>query len=332
MKIAALANVEQSSAEWQHVAGVRMADRDETIETSEDFETKILTILPDQYQDTYENVQPVSMRSAPLKFDSNGRIAWDEIWGSFCDLAMAGGPPHKGTLLEPGSAPNILALPERYETVTHEICRGIGLVTGLSAEVSAYPGWIRVECTSTGQAGWLARAVTMENVSIGLEGMMLYLPAGPFYRLKEIKNVVTVIAKTCHYWFGHTSLEQRRSITRLFEKLETSSPLIRPMFPRVEMAPVMDEALYGGLTASVHATTGLRCYLPHQSDWLGLKVHDLKPAIWLMRALVVGNVLARREDDVVFAAVNPIADPCGEALAERIRIAYRHGVARNIFG
>ena len=93
----------------------------------------------------------------------------------------------------------------------------------------------------------------------------------------------------------------------------------------------MDEALYGGLTASVHATTGLRCYLPHQSDWLGAKVHDLKPAIWLMRALVVG-VLARREDDVVFAAVNPIADPCGEALAERIRTAYRHGVARNIFG
>jgi hypothetical protein len=94
----------------------------------------------------------------------------------------------------------------------------------------------------------------------------------------------------------------------------------------------MDEALYGGLTASVHATTGLRCYLRDESDWLGLKVHDLKPAIWLMRALVVGNVLARREDDVVFAAENPIADPCGEAPAERIRIAYRHGVARNIFG
>jgi hypothetical protein len=52
----------------------------------------------------------------------------------------------------------------------------------------------------------------------------------------------------------------------------------------------------------------------------------------LMRALVVGNVLARREDDVVLAAVNPKADPCGEALAERIGIAYRHGVARNIFG
>ena len=181
-------------------------------------------------------MQPVSMRSAPLKFDSNGRIAWDEIWGSFCDLAMAGGPPHKGTLLEPGSAPNILALPERYETVTHEICRGIGLVTGLSAEVSAYPGWIRVECTSTGQAGWLARAVTMENVSIGIGRHDAVSACRPFSTVeKEIENVVTVIAKTCHYWFGHTSLEQRRSITRLFEKLETSSPLIRPMFPRVEM-------------------------------------------------------------------------------------------------
>jgi sirohydrochlorin cobaltochelatase len=312
--------------------GVRMADREEIIESAEDFETKILTLLPDQYQDTYESVRPVSMGSAALKFDSSGKVAWDQMWGSFCDLAMAGGPPHKGKLLEPDFEANILALPERYKEVTEEICRGIGLATGLSAAASGYPGWIGVECTSTAQAGWLARAITMENISIGLEGTMLYLPAGPHYRLKEIKNVVTVIAKTCHYWFGHIPHEQRRSITRLFEKLEISSPLMRPVFPRAEMAPVMEEALYDGLKESIYASTGLRCYPRAQSDWLGLQVHDLKPAIWLMRALVVSNVLARREDDVVFAAVNAIADPCGEALAERIRIAYQHGVAGNIFG
>ena len=39
------------------------------------------------------------MRAAGLKYDADGKVAWDEIWGSFCDLAMAGGPPHKGKLL-----------------------------------------------------------------------------------------------------------------------------------------------------------------------------------------------------------------------------------------
>jgi sirohydrochlorin cobaltochelatase len=33
---------------------------------------------------------------------------------------------------------------------------------------------------------------------------VLFLPAGPTFRLdKEIKNVVTVIAKTHHYWKEH---------------------------------------------------------------------------------------------------------------------------------
>ena len=39
-------------------------------------------------------------------------------------------------------------------------------------------------------------------------------------------------------------------------------------------------------------------------------------AIWLMRTLVVKNVLARREESVVLVPLNPIVDPNGEALAE----------------
>ena len=64
---------------------------------------RLRTLLPEEYQDSYEDVQPAPMRSAGLKFDADGKVAWDEIWGSFCDLAMAGGPPHKGALLEPGT-------------------------------------------------------------------------------------------------------------------------------------------------------------------------------------------------------------------------------------
>ena len=68
----------------------------------EELESRIRAILPEEYQDSFQEVKPVSMGSAGLKYRADGRVAWDEIWGSFCDLAMAGGPPHKGTLLEPG--------------------------------------------------------------------------------------------------------------------------------------------------------------------------------------------------------------------------------------
>src|SRR6476469_8241662 len=90
-------------------------------EKFEEFESRLKTILPDEYQDSYDDVQPVSMGSAGLKYDRDGKVAWDEIWGSFCDLAMAGGPPHKGTLLEPAAPEEIEAHPNRYRWVVEEI-------------------------------------------------------------------------------------------------------------------------------------------------------------------------------------------------------------------
>src|SRR5688572_24308513 len=88
---------------------------------------RLKAILPEEYQDSYESVQPVSMGSAGLKYGLDGKVAWNEMWATFCDLAMAGGPPHKGTLLEPGSAPEIGAQPDRYDEVVEEICRGVNL-------------------------------------------------------------------------------------------------------------------------------------------------------------------------------------------------------------
>ena len=41
------------------------------------------------------------MGSAGVRYAADGQVAWDQMWGSFCDLGMAGGPPHKATLLEP---------------------------------------------------------------------------------------------------------------------------------------------------------------------------------------------------------------------------------------
>ncbi len=52
-------------------------------------EARLKTILPEQYQDCYEDVQPVSMGSAGLKYGRDGKVAWNEM-GHLRDLAMAG--------------------------------------------------------------------------------------------------------------------------------------------------------------------------------------------------------------------------------------------------
>ena len=109
-------------------------------------EIRIKALLPETYEDCYESVQPVSMGSAGLRFDPDGRVAWDEMWASFCDLAMAGGPPHKGTLLEPAGPAEIDEKPEQYRAVVEEICRGVTMVTDLRALSSPVPGWVRVMC------------------------------------------------------------------------------------------------------------------------------------------------------------------------------------------
>jgi hypothetical protein len=48
------------------------------------------------------------------------------------------------------------------------------------------------------------RRSTVENISVRREGNVLFVPAGPAFRLEsEIKNVVTAVAKTHHYWQEH---------------------------------------------------------------------------------------------------------------------------------
>jgi hypothetical protein len=58
----------------------------------EELDQRLRVLLPETYQDSDEQLEPVAMRSAGLKYGADGKVAWDQIWGSFCDLAMAGGP------------------------------------------------------------------------------------------------------------------------------------------------------------------------------------------------------------------------------------------------
>jgi sirohydrochlorin cobaltochelatase len=286
---------------------------------------RIRTLLPPEYQDSYESVQPVPMKSAGLQYDTDGRVAWDRIWGSFCDLAMAGGPPHKGTLLEPATPSAVDAEPGRYDEVSEEICRGIVLATDLDARTSNSPGWIKVACYSQAMAGWLLRAIVMENVAVRAEGMALYVPAAPHFRLaQEIKNVITVVAKTSHYWLGHLPDAQKLSIASLLTYLDKESPLIVPTVAEGSDA-VAGQTLRTRLDGTIRRDTGLEAAGPKYTGWLGVNCPSVTRAIWMMRALVASNVLARREGTVLFVPVAPSTDPRGERVADCV--AHIHALA-----
>lgn len=295
-----------------------------------DLDDRLRTILPEEYQDSYETMEPVSMGTAGLKFGPDGRVAWNEIWGSFCDLAMAGGPPHKGTLLEPASIAEIDAQPERYADVVEEICRGVTLATRLVARVSPHPGWVRIVCRTQTMAGWLLRAIVMENVSVRIDLHTIDLPASPSFRLeKEIKNVVTVIAKTSHYWLGHVPATQQRAIADMFWTYAQHFPLVEP--GRVEDVGIGRLHAQGDAVAhTIEARIGLGRSGPSYGGWLGLECGSVRLAVWMMRALVASNVLARREGTVLFVPVNPLRDPDGGVVSKAVARIHELAVVRGL--
>src|SRR4029453_6882508 len=233
-------------------------------------DARLKTLLPEEYRDSYEEVQPKPMGSAPLKYDAEGQVAWDEMWGSFCDLAMAGGPPHKGALLEPGNEADIDAEYGRYDSAAEEICRGIRMVTGLRSYMSPTPGWVCVTCLGDAMARWLHRAIVMENFAARRRGAILELPVAPQFRLeKEIKNVITVIAKTCHYWLGHMPHEQQRAIGELFNVMAAESSLIEPDLATAVSARSRD--LVSRLTEHIQRMTGLQASAQRYPGWVGVE-------------------------------------------------------------
>jgi sirohydrochlorin cobaltochelatase len=290
----------------------------EDILALEALEDKIRAILPALYSDSYEDVLPGSMGSAGLKYDLDGHVAWDQIWGSFCDLAMAGGPPHRGSLLQPGTAEEIEHNRERYDHVSKEIRRGIGMVTRLATLEPANDGWIGVECHGTGMASWLMRAIVMENVLARREDRTLFLPAGPEFRLaKEIKNVITVIAKTCHYWIEHTPPEQQAAIEALFENASLLEPA---SISEIQCEPQTYREVVEHIAAEIGANLKLPCFTNRYPGWVGIECRNSRTAIWVMRALVAEDVLSRREGEVVFVPAHPNLD--AEGGCERLLLTF----------
>lgn len=288
-------------------------------------ERRLAVLLPDLYRETYQDLRPIPMRSAALVYDADGRVAWDRMWESFCDLAMAGGPPHKGRWLAPASAVEVAAAPDRYDEVVEEIRRGVGLATGLDVRPSRDAGWVPVACYGETMAEWLTRAVVMENVAARRRGSAIELPAGPWFRVeKEIRNVVTVIAKTCHYWMGHIPSPQQYEIRQLLETLEPQAPTVNP--PDRERDDLRPAAVT--LAAAIALGTARVSTPSATAGWVGAACASAGEAIWMMRALVASNVHARREDVVLLVPANPAIDPDGSLVAARL--AHVHALAAHV--
>jgi sirohydrochlorin cobaltochelatase len=142
------------------------------------------------------------MTSAPFVWRPDGRPDWRSMWASFCELALHGGPPHRGPgqALRAGQA---AADPAPDAGIAAEIRRGIWETTGLFSELLA-PDWLAVSCESPAMAEWLGAAIAPENVEAQVEADRVLLPVGPHFRLEdEVKSIITVVAKTHHYWTMH---------------------------------------------------------------------------------------------------------------------------------
>ena len=154
------------------------------------------------------------MSAAPFLRRDDGRPDWGAMWSSFCELALYGGPPHRGPdnpLRAPeGQEPPVTSDQAASDQATvDELRRGIWETTGLYAE-PAEPGWLAVTCDSRRMAAWLCATIILENVEARVEEDRVLVPAGPGYRLEdEVKSIITVMAKTHHYWQAHITGDER---------------------------------------------------------------------------------------------------------------------------
>jgi hypothetical protein len=143
------------------------------------------------------------MSAATFVWRPDGRPDWRAMWTTFCELALFGGPPHRGPESALPGGTGAGAGTDAAEAV-EEMRRGIWETTGLYSEPAA-PGWLAVTCESPRMAAWLCATIILENVEARCDEERLLVPADASFTLEDqVKSVITVVAKTHHYWSAHT--------------------------------------------------------------------------------------------------------------------------------
>jgi hypothetical protein len=148
------------------------------------------------------------MSAAPFVFNDDGTPDWSTMWQTFCELALYGGPPHRGDdeAIEAAVTVDAPAQPD-FDAVA-EIRRGIWETTGLFSEPDE-PGWLAISCSSRKMAAWMCAAIVLENVDARMDEDRLLVPASRDYELQnQVKSVITVVAKTHHYWTAHAQAQE----------------------------------------------------------------------------------------------------------------------------
>lgn len=149
-----------------------------------------------------EKAKNAPMSSAPFVYDKYGNVEWDKMWDSFCVLAENGGPAHRATILSSKGIQNNIDSDE-YKKSAEEIINAIKKVSGYQAWDNR-DGWIGIKLFNKNVAKWYSKIINSENVECKVEGSSIFLPVNDDFSLeKEIKNVVTVIAKSSDYWKFH---------------------------------------------------------------------------------------------------------------------------------
>src|SRR5262249_35165698 len=105
---------------------------------------------------------PAPMSAAPFLLREDGRPDWGAMWSSFCELALYGGPPHRGPD-NPLRAPEASAADSASEAaMVEEMRRGIWETTGLYAEPTG-GGWLAVACGTRAMGARLCATLLLQN-------------------------------------------------------------------------------------------------------------------------------------------------------------------------
>lgn len=265
----------------------------------ERLEERINAILPPRYVGCFEDVSPSSMGSAKLRYDAQGRVAWGEIWTTFCHLALAGGPPHRGSLLEPPTKAEVEAVPaEAQQAIVAELERALRLTVDLPLVTQRRPGWVGLRCDDGAMAAWLTRAVMAENVFARRERELLFVPVGPSFGIeKEVKNVVVSLAKSCHYLLSHVDDDA-------MPKGDGPTLIAPPLPEEIDHARAAYTAAAATLRAAIETAVPLPTLPDDYRGWLGLDCGSEDAAVWLLRAIAVEDVLVRREENRLYVPVS----------------------------
>ena len=151
-------------------------------------------------------------------------------------------------------------------------------------------------------AAWLVQAIVAENVIARRDGDALFLPAGPDFRVeKEIKNVVTSVAKTCHYLLDHLPPgHQPEGLDRR---------LVEPASrEEIAAAPEKYVSAASELERGIRQVTRLDTTTEISQGWLGIQCASEEMSVWMLRAVAVEDCLVRREGDLLCVPVSMHSD------------------------